>query len=140
MERRAFLRLVTCLPLFALRPVSLNCTQDIPKFDPKNILLLKSNVAGFRYYRGESVWAKIKPGDPVILKREPRNPYDRKAIALYWYDHKLGYIPRIENSVIANLLDQGASLTAFIRRKKESLHFCERLEIEVRCSTGMENA
>lgn len=139
MERRKFIKLVTCLPLFALHPLSLTGTQDIPKFDPKNILLLQSNVAGFRYYRSENVWLRIKPGDPVTLKREPHNPYDRKAIALYWFDQKLGYIPRVDNSVIANLLDQGASLDACIRKKKESPHFCERLEIEVRCSTGMGN-
>lgn len=139
MERRKFIKLMTCLPLFALRPVSLAATQDVPKFDPRNILLLQSNVAGFRYYRGQNVWPEIKPGDPVILKREPCNPHDRKAVALYWFNQKLGYVPRVDNSVIANLLDQGASLNACIRNKKESPHFCERLEIEVRCSTAMGN-
>jgi len=131
MERRRFMKLITCLPLVSLYPASPIGSQDVPRYDPKNILLLQANVAGFRYYRGEKVWQHIHPSDPVTLKREPQNPHDRKAVALYWRNEKLGYIPRTDNSVIANLLDQGAPLNASIRKKNPSPNPWERLEIRV---------
>lgn len=131
MERRRFMKLITCLPLVSLYPASPIGSQDVPRYDPKNILLLQANVAGFRYYRGEKVWQFIHSNDPVTLKREPRNPYDCKAVALYWRNEKLGYIPKIDNSVIANLLDQGAPLNASITKKSSSPNPCERLEIRV---------
>ncbi|HQI02956.1 MAG TPA: HIRAN domain-containing protein [Deltaproteobacteria bacterium] len=131
MERRRFMKLITCLPLVSLYPASPIGSQDVPRYDPKNILLLQANVAGFRYYRGEKVWPRIHPGDAIILKREPHNPHDRKAIALYWHDEKLGYIPRTDNSVIANILDQGATLKASIRKKNLSKNSCQGMEIKV---------
>jgi hypothetical protein len=131
MERRRFMKLITCLPLFSLYPVSPTGSQDVPRYDLKNILLLQANVAGFRYYRGEKVWPRIHPGDRITLKREPHNPHDRKAIALYWHDEKLGYIPRADNSVIANFLDQGVSLNASIKNKVSGSNLREQLEVEV---------
>ncbi len=135
MERRRFMKLITCLPLVSLYPATPIGSQDVPRYDPKNILLLQANVAGFRYYRGEKVWPRIHPGDTITLRREPHNPHDRKAIALYWHDEKLGYIPRADNSVIANLLDQGATLKASIRKKNSSPNPWERLELRVEMKT-----
>ncbi len=134
-DRRRFLKAITCLPAFALLPCSETGSQDVPRYDTRDVLLLQANVAGFRYYGGHRVLSRINAGDPVILRREPRNPFDRRAIALYWGEEKLGYIPRADNLVIANLLDQGAPLKARIRKKKACGNPREMLEIQVKFST-----
>ena len=135
MERRRFLKAVTCLPAFALFPCAETDSTDMPRYRTRDILLLQANVAGFRYHGGHHVLSMINEGDPVILRREPHNPYDRRAIALYWRDEKLGYIPRADNVVIANLLDQGATLKAMVWKKKKLCHPHEVIEIQVRFFT-----
>ena len=135
MDRRRFLKAITCLPVFALFPCSEIGSPDVPRYKTRDVLLLRANVAGFRYYGGNRVLSRINAGDTVIMRREPRNPYDRRAIALYWGNEKLGYIPRADNLVIANLLDQGASLKARVMKKKIRGNPHEMIEIQVRFST-----
>lgn len=60
-------------------------------------LLQTSPVAGFQYYNGEQMWHQIDIGDEVTLVRRSNNPYDSKAIEIYWRDKKLGYVPRAHN-------------------------------------------
>lgn len=131
MERRRFLKMAAYLPLFGFCPATRIGVQDVPRLDTRTILLLKANVAGFRYYSGEKVWARISTGDPVILRREPSNPYDNGAVAIYWHNDKLGYLPREENPVIARLIDQGAPVDAHIIRKNAAGCTWEKLEVKV---------
>jgi hypothetical protein len=131
MERRRFLKLAACMSLFGFYPAAPIGSQDAPRFDTRTILLLKARVAGFRYYGGERVWTGIKPGDPVMLRREPHNPHDGRAVALYWHGEKLGYLPRVDNSVIAGLIDQGAPVDAHVIRKDMPGNPWERLEVKV---------
>jgi hypothetical protein len=44
-------------------------------------------------------------GDVLSLVREPKNKYDEYAIALFWKDKKLGYIPAEHNMILATMLD-----------------------------------
>ena len=77
--------------------------------------LFEGFVAGFSYYDGENVLGRLKPGNPLILKREPGNPYDRLAIEIYTRGGvKLGYVPRDINAVPAALLDQSMALKAVV--------------------------
>lgn len=131
MERRRFLKMAAFLPLFGFYPAARIGSQDVPRFDTRTILLLNAKVAGFRYYGGEKVWPGIRPGDPITLRREPGNPHDRRAVALYWQGEKLGYLPRVDNTVIAGLLDQGAPVDAHIVRKNQSPDPWEKLEVKV---------
>lgn len=97
----------------------------------KEILLLRTVVAGFRYYEGEKVWRLLQIGAELTLRREPDNPYDYRAVEIYWRKHKLGYVPRVDNSVIAQLMDRGEQLTCRIADLKESLNPWERIGIEI---------
>jgi hypothetical protein len=54
----------------------------------------------------------MPPGDALDLMREPENPHDADAIAVYWRGYQLGYLPREENRTLARLLDGGAELRA----------------------------
>ena len=53
-------------------------------------------------------------GDALALVRDNENPYDFFAVGVYWKGVKLGYLPTTENIVIANLLDSGISMHAYI--------------------------
>ena len=64
----------------------------------REFLIQESPVAGFQYHDGETVWPRLSAGDSLQLLREPANPYDRRAVAVYWGESKLGYVPRAANT------------------------------------------
>ncbi len=79
----------------------------------KELLLLETHVAGTGHYKASSLKEPLKPGDHLVLKREPQNPHDMLAISIETKDGiKLGYVPRDENSVIARLMDAGKQISA----------------------------
>lgn len=65
------------------------------------------HLAGFAYYDGLDVIEELKLGQNVELVKEQNNPYDEKAVAIYYKDKKLGYIPESHNSIISTLLYYG---------------------------------
>lgn len=72
--------------------------------------LLQCFVAGFRFYEGVKLLPEMKTGDLLYLKREPNNEHDSKAIALYWKNIKIGFVPADVNEMLARLID-GEALT-----------------------------
>jgi hypothetical protein len=119
MKRRKILGLV--LPAAAkARPIN-----------KKNILLIDSSVAGFRYYKGEEIWKKLEPGRRLDLKREPGNQFDYDAVEIYHEKEKIGYIPRSDNMVIAQLMDKGVDIKARISGISESGSPNERVGVAV---------
>ncbi|MCL1790912.1 MAG: HIRAN domain-containing protein [Peptococcaceae bacterium] len=66
--------------------------------------LLDCHISGFNYYDGLDVVESLKHGTYVTLVSESDNPYDPEAIAVYFKEIKLGYIPHTKNSLISNLL------------------------------------
>lgn len=67
-------------------------------------------VAGFQYYDGMEVEYLLKKGMPLLLNRQPHNRYDNYAIEVFCGEAKLGFIPRTDNKVIADLMDQGVEV------------------------------
>ncbi len=65
------------------------------------------HLAGFAYYDGLDVIDELKMGQPVTMVREINNPYDEKAVAIFYKDKKLGYIPESHNSMISTMLYYG---------------------------------
>lgn len=96
-----------------------------------HILLQDSPLAGFQYHHGKQLWNALKPGDTLILTREPDNFYDSKAIRVDWQGLKLGYVPRRENTEIARMMDNGARLEARITRLVESRDPWQRIRFEI---------
>lgn len=68
---------------------------------------INCNVAGFTYHEGCEVLNQMKFGDVVTLVREDENEHDSKAVALFFNDVHIGYIPRNENDMLAKLMDLG---------------------------------
>ncbi len=59
------------------------------------------------------VFSDLQSGQKLKLLREPNNPHDSKAIAVFTSNgHKLGYVPRTHNPLPADLMDNGHKLTA----------------------------
>lgn len=83
------------------------------------------NVAGVRYWDAPLVIKKIDVGDTINLVPEPDNPEDYNAIALYWNGTKIGYVPRSENELIAQLFRFG----------HEDVFECRVLKVDKKANT-----
>ena len=65
------------------------------------------NIAGFTYYDGVMAFNDLKIGTELKLVPEPTNQYDPRAIAIYYKEYKLGFIPKSENRIFYKLLKVG---------------------------------
>ena len=65
------------------------------------------DIAGFSYWEGCTVFNDLKIGTELILLREKDNAFDPYAVAIYYNEAKLGFIPRNENHDISKFLELG---------------------------------
>jgi len=72
--------------------------------------LANFHIAGFTYWDGVDVFDQLKIGQELQLKADPENDYDPRAVAIYFGDVKLGYVPRDSNREIRKFLDCGHDL------------------------------
>ncbi len=95
---------------------------------PAGYILYSGWVAGFNYYDGPEVVEKLKAGDQLQFSREPDNAYDERAIEVYSGRFKLGYIPRVDNHVLASMMDHGEEIDVFVeevsKEKWEKVKVC----------------
>jgi len=75
-----------------------------PQIDMRSKHVMDFYIAGFTYWEGIFVAQQLKVCDRLELRLECDNPYDPNAVALYYQGNKLGYIPRIYNTEISQLL------------------------------------
>lgn len=73
----------------------------------KNVHLANFHIAGFGYWDGCEAFEHLRIGTPLVLVREADNPFDPYAVAIYYGDYKLGFIPRGSNHDISKYLDMG---------------------------------
>lgn len=71
-------------------------------------------IAGSHYYDCRKVLAHLRIGDALRLRRQSANPHDERAIEVFWREHKLGYLPRLDNAAAASLADRAHALYAEI--------------------------
>nr|WP_072513970.1 HIRAN domain-containing protein [Ndongobacter massiliensis] len=83
-----------------------NELNEMLRYEPSRYLD-DFHLAGFAYYDGLEIIDELKLGREVRLVKELGNPYDEKAVAIYYGDKKLGYIPASHNSMISTLLYYG---------------------------------
>jgi hypothetical protein len=91
-------------------------------------------IAGFRFHDGmrPAVLAGLNVGDELDLCREPQNPYDENAIAVYDRQrHHLGYVPCHSNDLPARLADQSVGLGAEISGLEPDASPWERVRIRL---------
>ena len=102
MNRIEFLKKLSGAAGFMLLPIKKLTAK-------KKTWLLQFHVRGFQYYNGPDIVYQMSPGESLTLVREPKNPYDNKAIALYHRNRKIGFVPREKNEVLSKLLDSHAA-------------------------------
>lgn len=95
------------------------------------MLVQNSPLAGSQYYALGDFWTEIKVGDALELIREPDNKHDHNAIRVEWRGHKLGYVPRAQNSAVAAAMDVGGRLTARVSSVSDNKNPWQRLAFEV---------
>jgi hypothetical protein len=95
------------------------------------MLVQSSPLAGYSYHSAKTHWAEFATGDALALVREPDNPHDTNAVAVFWRSHKLGYVPRTQNSALAWAMDRGEQLSARISALRAERNPRKRVEFEV---------
>lgn len=97
----------------------------------RSVLIQNSPIAGFQFHRGEAIWPDLHVGEEVSLIRESFNRHDRDAVAVYFGNDKLGYVPRAENSTTAQMLDRGERLEAKITERVDDSDPWNRIRIGI---------
>lgn len=95
------------------------------------ILVQRSPLAGSQYYALSAVWEAIRPGDKLLLTREPDNRHDASAIRVEWNGQHLGYVPRSENRALAAAMDRGEPVEARVSALRKAGNPWQRVEFEV---------
>lgn len=68
---------------------------------------LHCNIAGFTYWDGCIAFEELKMGTKLELVREEHNRHDPNAVAIYYKDMKLGFIPTQKNEIISQFIEMG---------------------------------
>lgn len=96
----------------------------------REILVLECLAAGTSFRKLDKVQDDLKETVQLEMKREGENEFDQFAIALWFQDTKVGYIPREKNEVLARLMDAGKQFYATISAKEMEGNWL-KLEIKV---------
>ena len=115
-----------------------------PEYERK--VILECPVAGIGFHDINDIWDGLYVGAKLALVREPKNKYDKNAVAValaddydendpedFDFDFILGYIPRKYNAAIAAILDMGwqEMLEAAITELKDHAPYSDKLHIAV---------
>jgi len=128
MSRRAFLKSLTALVGSIALPIAAHASIRSRTWKT----LQTSPLAGFQFHSGETLWPKFATGQRLTLTREADNRFDGRAVRVDWQGHKLGYIPRLDNAAVSQLLDRGETLEAEIVGLENSSNPWGRIKVEVR--------
>jgi hypothetical protein len=74
-------------------------------------------LAGMQHVPGAKMYASHLPkGQPLELRREPHNAYDKRAVEVYHGLQKLGYVPAVDSPMVAAVMDSGKTAVATLTR------------------------
>ena len=117
-----------------------------PEYKYERKVILECPVAGIGFHDINDIWDELYVGAKLALVREPKNKYDKNAVAValaddydendpenFDFDFILGYIPRNNNAAIAAMLDMGwqEMLEAEITELKDHAPYSDKLHIAV---------
>lgn len=70
------------------------------------------SMVGMPHQKTDELVKALQPGTELLLVREPQNPYDPNAIAVWHGNRRLAYLPSKNNRHLAALMDErGAVFT-----------------------------
>ena len=64
------------------------------------------SIVGMNHRNAEAFVATLNPGVEATLVREPNNPFDPLAVAVWIDGVHVGYIPKAQNKALAAFIDQ----------------------------------
>jgi hypothetical protein len=115
MNRIDFLKQFFNTGLLLTAPRLVNAaTEHVVAKEYDEVVIYSAYIAGFGFYKGLELLPNMKKGDTLDLVREPKNRYDVNAIAVYWQCQKIGFMPRVDNLILAAILDAKLPCDAFI--------------------------
>ncbi|RAO15238.1 HIRAN domain-containing protein [Micromonospora noduli] len=90
-----------------------------------------SQLRGEAHHQAECRAGNFYPGETVRLVREPENPYDRNAVAVYdaTGKHMAAYVNKQKARTLAKLIDSGAGIEAISIRGTRSGLACDQVAI-----------
>ena len=92
--------------------------EGLPKPFVREVELLNCNIAGTTFLDLDEIEPELREHQLLMLKREPKNKNDNKAILILTEDgQKLGYVPKNKNEVLSNLMDAGKLLFRRLNEK-----------------------
>ena len=92
--------------------------KGLPKPFVREVELLNCNIAGTTFLDLDEIEPELRKHQLLMLKREPKNKIDDKAILILTEDgQKLGYVPKKKNEVLSNLMDAGKLLFGRLNKK-----------------------
>jgi len=94
-------------------------------------ILQTSPVAGFQHHAGPALFPLMGVGDPLVLVREADNPYDSRAVRVYWRGVQIGYAPRMDNVDLARFMDAGVAVQGRILHLQRSRDPWKRVLMEI---------
>jgi hypothetical protein len=106
----------------------------------QKVYLLQCFVRGFQYYNGPKIINQINKSGLLEMIREPENEYDPCAIALYFNNQEIGFIPMESNEVLSVLID-----TKLLKLQAEITHIepkasdWERIHVAIYAMTAIES-
>lgn len=102
-------RLVVTTPFGLLNPRSVHAYK---------IGLFSFQIRGTYHYPGSVKGGDFSPGAEAILRREPSNPYDANAIAVYAGNatKRAGYVNKQRAGRLAPIIDSGVDIAAISLR------------------------
>ena len=118
LRREARERRKLALATEKLRIVSANVAQRAEEERKRPRLDLDLIIAGASHgNRQNTISNEVRVGMPIVLDREPDNPYDRNAIRVSLHSGSdIGYINRSDASSLAPILDRGAFYAGHIKK------------------------
>ena len=85
--------------------------EGLPKPFVREVELLNCHIAGTTFLDLDEIEPGLREHQLLMLKREPKNNNDDKAILILTEDgQKLGDVPKKQNEVLSNLMDAGKLL------------------------------
>jgi hypothetical protein len=132
MKRKDFFRTATLATagIIGLGRVA-SAAEYVSKQKVKPIFLIETDIAGYQYYEGEKIENLIESKEKIELRLQENNKYDQNAIEIFYKGIKLGYIPRDENTIPANLIRQNKELYAEFKSLNPENETWNRMIIKV---------
>lgn len=116
---------------------------NFPEPKKRRVFFKECAVAGWNFHHPEDFWDELYEGAKLVLLRERANKHDCNAVAVALaediggdvedFDCIIGYVPRKENEMIANMMDMGwgDAFTAELTTVKNSGAYDERLRMTI---------